>query len=75
MVSAFLVFVAILSFCWGALRFYEASLTSDTLANTELLIILLYWGIATICFGSAAILDGIKRATQRLFLKLEELAR
>ena len=75
MVSAFLVFVAVLSFCWGALRFYEASLTSDTLANSELLIILLYWSISTVCFGSAAVLDGIKRATQRMFLKLDELAR
>ena len=74
MVSAFLVFVAVLSFCWGALRFYEVSFNYETLPSAELLVILLYWGISTICLGSAAIIDGIKRATQKLFVKLDELS-
>ena len=74
MVSVFLVFVAALSFSWGVLHLYQAQITAGTIKTGDLLVALLFWGIATVCFGSAAVLDGIRTATQKMFEKFDELA-
>ena len=74
MVSVFLVSVAGLSFSWGFLRLYEASVPGDVLTNSDLLVPLLCWSISSVCLGSAAVLDGIRTATRKLFEKLNEVA-
>ena len=74
MVSAFLVFVAVLSTSWGVLFLYETSLTNSILTTNDLLVAFLLWGIAAIFLGSAAVLDGLKTAAREMSEKLEELA-
>ena len=74
MVSIFLVFVAALSFFWGAFVFYGTEGTAGILRAGDLLVPLLLWTVSALCFASAAILDGIKTATHRMIGKLEELA-
>ena len=74
MVSAFLVFVAVLSTSWGALFLYETSLTNSIVTTNDLLVAFLLWSIAAIFFGCAAVLDGLKTATRDMSNKLEELA-
>ncbi len=74
MVSAFLVFVAALSFSWGALLFYNTSASGFSLSTNDWFVVLLYWCIASVCLGSAAILDGIQTATRKMYEKLDELA-
>ena len=74
MVSTFLVFVAGLSFFWGALLLYETSATGGVITKSDLLVALLFWSISSVCLGSAAVLDGIRTATRKMFEKLDELA-
>ena len=73
-VSIFLVFVAALSFFWGALFIYGTSATGDVIARSDLLVPLLCWSISSVCLGSAAVLDGIRTATRKMFEKLDEVA-
>ena len=75
MVSTFLVFVAGLSFFWGALFLYETSVTGDLIAKSDLLVVLLSWGISSVCLGCAAVLDGIRTAARKMSEKLDELAK
>jgi hypothetical protein len=74
MVSTFLVSVAGLSFFWGALFLYETSATGDVIAKSDLLVALLCWSISSVCLGSAAVVDGIRTATRKMFEKLDEVA-
>ncbi len=74
MVSTFLVFAAGLSFFWGALLLYNTSAGGVTLTTNDLLVALLSWCIASVCLGSAAVLDGIRTATRKMYEKLDELA-
>jgi len=74
MVSIFLVFVAVLSSFWGGLLLYETYLTSSVLTRGDLLVPLMFGAIAAVCFGSAAVLDGLKTSAQEMARKLDELA-
>ena len=74
MVSVFLVFVAALSFFWGAFLFCQAGATTAILGADDLLVPLLFWAVSAVCFGSAAVLDGIRTATRKMVTKLDELA-
>ena len=74
MVSIFLVFVAALSFFWGAFVFYGTEATAGILRPGDLVVPLLFWSVCALCFASAAVLDGIKTATRKMITKLEELA-
>ena len=74
MVSVFLLVVAGLSFLWGAWLFYRTG-SAGEISTENLQVMLFFWGIAAVSFGCAAVLDGIRTATRKLFKKLDELAR
>ena len=74
MVSVFLIVVAMASFFWGAFLLYETGTATDVFSVNDLLVPLLTWTVAAVCFGSAAVLDGIRTAARKMSDKLDELA-
>ena len=74
MVSIFLTVVAVVSFFWGAFLLYETETVTGVFSVNDVLVPLLTWTVAAVCFGSAAVLDGIRTATRKMSDKLDELA-